>query len=161
MKIVRNTKDQLILTSVPWIIAIVFLCALLGMLAFGISGLFDGDWLKAMGGLIGFPAFLALFIVAFVRRDDLILDRTRNLVELRHSTFLGRTRVKHTLGDLGKAELQSSSSDGDTTYRIALVLETGMDQGTHPVTPVYSNDKGAQRGVAAINAWLAAHKSTR
>ena len=116
----------------------------------------------AFWGLLGIPLFLSLFIFAFVRRDDLILDRSRNLLELRHSTFRGRTKVQHKLEHLERAIVQSSrSSKGGTTHRIALILDGGMDEGTHPVTPVYVSGNGAKRGVDAINAWLKTEPPTK
>ena len=156
MKIVRNTPDQLILRSVPWVIAILLSGFLLAVIAFGLNGLFAGNLGDAFWGLIAIPLFLAIFLVIFVRRDDLILDRSRDLLELRHSTFRSRTKVQHKLVHLKRAKLESSrTSKGGMTYRIALVLDGGMDAGTHPVTPVYVSGNGAKRGVEAINAWLA------
>jgi uncharacterized membrane protein YbhN (UPF0104 family) len=156
MKIVRNTSEQLILRSVPWVIAIVLSVFVLAVIGFGLKSLFEGNKTDAFWGLLAIPLFLSIFIVAFVRRDDLILDRSRNLLELRHSTFRGRTKIQHKLEHLAEAKLQSSrTSKGAMTYRIALVLEGGMDAGTHPVTPVYASGNGAKRGVEAINAWLA------
>ncbi|PJI85246.1 hypothetical protein BC777_3246 [Yoonia maricola] len=156
MKIVRNTPEQLVLRSVPWIIAIMLSAMLLGVIAFGLNALFEGDLADTFWGLFAIPLFVSIFLVIFVRRDDLILDRNLNLLELRHSTFRGRTRVQHKLEHLHRAKLQSSRSNkGSTTYRIALVLDGGMDAGTHPVTPVYASGNGAKRGVEAINDWLA------
>lgn len=156
MRIVRNTPEQLILRSVPWVIAIILSGFLLAVVGFGLKSLFEGHRQDAFWGLLAIPLFLSIFIVAFVRRDDLILDRSRNLLELRHSTFRGRTKVQHRLEHLERAKLESSrTSKGGKTYRIALVLNGGMDAGTHPVTPVYVSGNGAKRGVEAINAWLA------
>ncbi|MGJ8586826.1 MAG: hypothetical protein ACSHXW_01615 [Yoonia sp.] len=162
MKIVHNTPNQLVLRSVPWIVAITLGAVLLGVIAFGLNALFDGDLVDTFWGLFAIPLFLAIFLAVFVRRDDLILDRNRNLLELRHSTFRGRTRVQHKLEHLQKAELQSSkSTNSGMTYRIALVLDGGMDAGTHPVTPVYVSGNGAKRGVEAINTWLAQDVDSR
>lgn len=156
MKIVHNTPDQLVLKSVPWVFAILFSTVLLGAVAFGLNSLFAGKFMPAFWGLIGIPLFISIFIVVFARRDDLILDRRHNLLELRHSTLRGRKRVQHKLEHLQKAELQSTySRNNGTMYRLALVLNGGMDAGTHPVTPVYTGGKGPKRAVDAINAWLA------
>ena len=155
MKIVENTTDRLVLKSVPWIIAIMLSGMLLAVIAFGLSALFAGNMTDAFWGLLAIPLFLSIFLFIFVRRDDLILDRSRNLLELRHSTFRGRTRVQHKLEHLERAMIQSSQSDsGGKTYRIALVLNGGMDAGTHPVTAVYASGNGAKRGADAINNWI-------
>ena len=156
MKIVRNTPQQLILSSVPWVMAILLSCFLLAVVGFGIKSLFAGNHTDAFWGLLAIPLFLSIFLVVFVRRDDLILDRSRNLVELRHATFRSRTKVQHKLNHLDRAQIQSSrTSKGAVTYRVALVLNGGMDAGLHPVTPVYASGNGAKRGVEAINTWLA------
>lgn len=155
MKIVRNTPDQLILRSAPWVLAVLLGGFILGSIGFGLNAFFAGGRGETFWGLIGIPGFLAIFLVIFVRRDDLILDRSRDLLELRHSTFLGRRKVRHALHNLDRAIVQTSNSgDGGPTHRIALVLTGGMDAGTHPVTPVYASGRGAARGVAAINEWL-------
>jgi len=156
MKIVRNVPEQLFLRSVPWVMASLLSLFLLAMIAMGLNALVQGDNSGAFWGLFALPFIISIFLLLFVRRDDLVLDRTRNLLELRHSTFRGRTRVQHRLEHLHRAKLQSSrSSKGAMTYRIALVLDGGMDEGIHPVTPIYTSGNGARRGVEAINAWLA------
>ena len=155
MKIVRNTPQQLILRSVPWVVAFMLSALLLGVVAFGLNALFEGNLTDTFWGLFAIPLFISIFLVVFVRRDDLILDRSRNLLELRHSTFRGRTSVQHKLEHLERAMIQSSQSDsGGKTYRIALVLNGGMDAGTHPVTAVYASGNGAKRGADAINNWI-------
>jgi hypothetical protein len=162
MKIVRNTPDQLILRSVPWLIAIMLSGFLIGTVSFGLTGLLGGNLQDAFWGLFAIPLFLAVFFAAFVRRDDVILDRSRDLLELRHSTLRGRTKIAHKLSHLTHAKLESSrTSKGARTYRIALVLEGGMDKGTHPATPVYTSGSGAKRGVDAINAWLSLDVDSR
>ncbi len=155
MKIVRNTPEQLILRSAPWFLAVVFGGLILVSIGCGLNAFFAGGLGETFWGLIGIPAFLALFLVIFVRRDDLILDRSRDVLELRHSTFFGRRKVRHKLQNLERAIVQTSNSgDSGPTHRIALVLSGGMDAGTHPVTPVYASGNGAKRGVDAINGWL-------
>lgn len=161
MKVVRNTQDQLILRSVPWIITITLCAAFLGVIAFGLSALFAGNMSEAFWGLLAIPAFLSIFIVAFVRRDEVMFDRSRDLIEMRHSTFFGRKSVKHRLSNLGRAKLESSRSENGMTYRIAIELVDGMDKGMHPLTPVYVSGNGAKRGVAAINDWLARDVDSR
>ena len=162
MRIVRNTPEQLIFRSVPWVVAILLSVFLLAVISFGLKSLFEGNKTDAFWGLIAIPLFLSIFMVVFVRRDDLILDRSRNQIELRHSTFRGRTKVQHKLSHLAGAKLQSNrTSKGGMTYRIALVLDGGMDAGTHPVTPVYASGNGAKRGVEAINTWLAQDVDSR
>lgn len=156
MKIVHDRPEQLILRSAPWLMAVLLSVFLLVMIAAGLNALSKGDLSGAFWGLFALPLILAVFLVLFVRRDDLVLDRNRNQLELRHSTFRGRRRVRHKLEHLDRAVLQSSRSrKGGTTYRVALVLKGGMDEGTHPVTPIYTSGNGAERAVEAINTWLA------
>lgn len=155
MKVVRNTPEQLILRSVPWVLGIIFAGAILGMTAAALNGLLEGDYTFALMMMLFGPVFMGLFFALFIRRDDLILDRSRDLLELRHATVLGRHKVQHKLQHLSKAMVQTSNSDNAKTHRVALVLESGMDAGVHPVTEVYTSGYGATRAVDAINAWLA------
>ncbi|MEJ6404010.1 hypothetical protein [Yoonia sp. 2307UL14-13] len=156
MKIIRNTPEQLILRSVPWFMAALLSIFLLAVIGFGMQSFFEGDREGAFWGLLGIPAFLGIFLIAFIRRDEVILDRTRNLVEMHHSTFLGRKRVRHELQNLERAMVQAHyGSKGGKTHRVALVLSGGMDVGRHPVTPVYSGGRSAHRAMEAINIWLA------
>ena len=154
MKVVRNTPDQLILRSVPWVLGVIFAGAILWMSAAGLNGLLTGDYKFAIIMMLCGPVFMGLFFALFIRRDDLILDRSRNLLELRHATVLGRHKIQHKLQHLSKAMVQSSSTDNAKTHRVALVLEGGMDVGVHPVTEVYTSGYGATRAVDAINDWL-------
>ena len=154
MRIIRNTTDQLILRSVPWLIAVMLSIFLLGTIAFGLQAFFEGDRAGALWGGFLIPAFLAVFFVAFVRRDEAILDRSRDLLELRHATLLRRHKVRHQLQHLDRAIVQTSSGKNGTTHRVALILNGGMDAGTHPVTPIYVSGRGAQKATDAINAWL-------
>ncbi len=160
MKIVRNTPDQLILRSVPWVIGIVLSGAILGLSAASLTGFLQTEYLFGTVMLLS-ALFVGVFFALFVRRDDLILDRSRNQIELRHATVFGRHKVRHDLTHLRNAIVQQQSAAGsgsknDTalTFRVALVLEGGMDAGTHPVTEVFSDGNSALKAADAINNWL-------
>lgn len=159
---VRNTPDQLIIKSVPWAMAIMIAATILALSGVSIYGFLTGNYLQGTIMFLAGPVFMGLFFVIFVRRDDLILDRTRNKIELRHATVFGRKTVIHALTDLEdaivqtqKANRNSSHSNNVPTHRLALVLSSGMDAGTHPVTENYMSGNGAQRAADVINAWLA------
>ncbi|MFG5383753.1 hypothetical protein ACEWPN_21555 [Yoonia sp. R2-816] len=155
MTIVRNSPQQLILRSVPWVLGVIFAATILGLSAAGLKNLAAGQYdTAAMMFLFG-PVFMGIFFAVFVRRDDLILDRSRNLLELRHATVRGRRKIRHDLHHLSRAMVQTNHSNDGETYRVALVLDGGMDAGIHPVTEVYTGGTGAQRTVDVINAWLA------
>ncbi len=151
MKTLRETPDELVLTSRPWFLGIVISACLLGTLGFGLSALGTGNGKDIFWGLFFIPLVLVLALVVFVRRDDLILDRSRSVVEFRHATFLGRKRQQWPLSDVERAIVQTSRSEDGKTHRVALVMQSGA----HPVTPVYSGGKGAENAVAQINRWLA------
>lgn len=155
MKVVRNTPDQLILKSTPWLFGLLLSAGILVSVSLGLSSIGRENWTDVFWGVIGVPAFLALFMVIFVRRDDLILDRQQNIAELRHATFFGRKRIRHELAHLDRAIVQQGTSRNSTTYRVAIILNGGMDAGTHPVTEVYASGNGARTAADAINAWLA------
>jgi hypothetical protein len=158
MKIVRNTPEQLILRSTPWLLGVIFIVVILGLTSISLNALLNGDLILAVSLFLFGPMFAGLFFVLFIQRDDLILDRSRDLLELRHATVLERRKIQHKLRHLKEAIVQTSrsSDNGGPTHRVALVLNGGMDAGTHPVTEVYTSGCGAQRAAAAINDWLAA-----
>ena len=159
MKIKRQTSDQLIVENNPIWLAI--FVSLFGLTFFGI-GLANLSAQPGMaiafmlGGLgIGFG-----FNMIFIRRTQLILDRPRNLVELRRRSWFGYTKMTWRLDYLHRAIVQTSSSGDTDTHRAALVIRDGMDAGTHPITLVYSSGRGARRAVDAINEWCAALDSS-
>lgn len=157
MRIVENTRDRLVIRSTPWVLGVAFIVAILISLWFGMRAIGSGDLSEIFWGLIGLPAFLALFLVIFVRRDEVILDRRNNLLEMRHRTYLRQTRVTQDLATLERAIVETSNSgDGGPTHRPTLVLKGPSAQDRLPITPVYSSGKGADHAVTAINNWLEA-----
>jgi len=153
MKVTRRTPDQLIVENNPvWMAIGISACSLL-FVAIGVSmittELLIGLVFAGTGLLMG-----TVFILAFIRRTQLILDRPRNLVELRRKSMLRYLRMTWGLDELDRAILQTSNSGDSTTYRVALRIDKGMDAGTHPVTLVYTSGTGGERAVDAINAWL-------
>jgi hypothetical protein len=167
MKVVRNTPEQLIIKSVPWALGLVFVVIIVALIGGGLNGLIHSDYSTAiMMGVVG-PLCLIGLAALFVARNDLILDRSRNKIEMRRSTLFGRTKVQHALTDLEKAIVQMHKSKSTKkrtsgpTYRAALVLTGGMDAGVHPVTEVYSSGPSAERMTATINDWLAQNVDSR
>ena len=155
MKIVRNTPEQLILQNVPWAIGLAFIVVTLCLVAGGMNALTNGDYKPAVMMLLVGPAGIGLFFALFVRRDDVILDRSRNLIELRHASVFRRSRVRHALSDLDKAVVETQhSANNRTTHRPALVLSSGMDAGTHPLTYVFMSGNWAAETAETINDWL-------
>ena len=163
MKIVRNTPNQLILQSVPWAFGIGLIAAILGVSAGSLAGFLTGNYLQGTVLLLS-AAFLGLFFALFVRRDDLILERSWNLIELSHASLFGRHKVRHELQDLKEVIVQtqdsaprggSNSQYNGPTHRAVLVLDGGMDAGNHPVTENYAGGLGAKLAAEAINTWLA------
>lgn len=154
MKILRDTPDQLILERNPLLMALGFLAIPGGFLVAGVL-----LWPQEPGLAAAFILISSLvgtvFFIILVRRTQLILDRPRNLVELRRRSVFGYERQTWPLSELRHAKLQISTtpdSDGDTskTYRPALVF-TGA---THPVTTVFTNGRGNAAAVETINRWL-------
>jgi hypothetical protein len=160
MKVVQNTPSQLILRRVPWIYSLVcvFLMLVGGCLALlifytsdGLPDFMFGAFVFAIG-----PGLLGYHFVGVARRDDLILDRSRNLLELRHSTMRGRQTIQHELEFLSRAFLQTQeTSKHGTASRVALLLDGGMDEGVHLVTSVYQVGGRAAQTAKTINDWLA------
>ena len=114
-----------------------------------------------LAGAVVFILTASVFGIAglngFFRRTQLILDRPRNLVELRHRSIiiLGSTRHTWELHNLDRAIVEPSDSGDNISYRPAMVISGELNAGTHPITLVYSGGSGAKRAAHAINDWLA------
>ncbi len=159
MKITRETPDQLIIENNPIWLAI--FVSVFGLIFFGI-GLANVRAEPGMGiaFIAGGLAIAVGFNMIFIRRTQLILDRPRNLVELRRKGWLNYVSMTWELQYLTRADVQSSSSGDTNTYRAALQISGGMDAGTHPITLVYSSGRGAKRAANAINRWLDSQAAT-
>ncbi|MGJ8615259.1 MAG: hypothetical protein ACSHWS_00375 [Sulfitobacter sp.] len=154
MKVTRDTPDQLIIENNPvWLAVAVSAFAFL----FIVVGLFtlQAEIFVGIAFIVGGSVIGIVFNLAFIRRTQLILNRTDNLVELRRKSLLGYKRRTWELEFLNSAIVQSSYSGDTNTHRAALIFDDGMDAGTHPITLVYSSGSGAERAMTAINTWLA------
>jgi hypothetical protein len=155
MKVTRDTPDQLVISNSPWLIGLMLIIFILifvgvGLFVMTTEEFWIGLLFAGFGGGIGFGAF-----VAFVRRVQLILDRSTNSVTLRARSLLGFSEVRYSLSDLARAELDTTTgSKGGTLYRPVLVLTGGMSAGTHPILNAYTNGTSPHAMVAAINTWL-------
>jgi hypothetical protein len=119
----------------------------------------SGDPLQGFVLIVSTTLILSLFFWAFVRRNQLILDRHSGTLTHRRRTLLGYRKTVHELHHLDHAVVETSSGDDSDTYRMSYVLLGGMDEGTHPFTAAYSSDAGARRAAKAVNDWLAANPS--
>jgi len=153
MKVTRDTPDQLIIENNPVWLAILISIPLFVFLVVGIFTI-KTDLSTGLVFVVGSLIMGVVFNLAFIRRTQLILDRSRNLVELRRRSMLGYKKRTWELGYLDRVVIQSSNSGDSTTYRAAMVFSDGMDAGTHPITLVYSSGSGADRAAGAINRWL-------
>lgn len=155
MKVTRDTPEQLIVENNPiWLAIFVSLFGLL-FVGIGIANL-GNDPAMALPFILGGLGIAIGFNMIFIRRTQVILDAPRDLVELRRKSWLGYTRMTWQLRYLDRAVVQTSRSGDSKTYRAALIIDGGMDAGTHPITLVYASGRGARRGADAINGWLAA-----
>lgn len=160
MKVTRDTPNQLIIENNPvWLAVFVSLFAFL----FIVVGIFivQAETFVGIAFITGGLVIGSVFNLAFIRRTQLILDRPKNLVELRRRSMIGYKRRTWELGHLNQAIVQTSHSGDTNTYRAALVFDDGMDAGTHPLTLVYSSGGGAKRASAAVNRWTSASLDSR
>ena len=158
MKITTNTPDLLIVENRPVWLALGLTLFILIFVAVGLAMTLSGEWWGLLfglfGGGIGFAAFWA-----FVRRVQVVFNRSEAYVEFRRRNIFGGSRVRHRLDEIGRAEIEESqSSDSGPTYRVVLVIDRGQSAGRHPVTLAYSSGSAHHRVAEAINAWLEAAK---
>lgn len=162
MKITRNTSQQLILADTPWLIGIMLVLFILTFAGVGIALISQGGDLILPGlvfGLIG-GGMGALAFGLFVRRVQVILDRSTGNIVIRRQSVFGFHEVCHRITDLSHAEVERTVSRNNgssrTLYRPVLVLDSGMSAGRHPIVQAFTNGRGSQHLVDAINTWLPA-----
>ncbi len=157
MKVATDTPDLLILEDRPLLVAGILLVVLLGMVGIGIAQIAAGETVSGLAfGLLG-GGFAFGGILAFVRRNQLVLDRAGGQVLMRRRSLLGYSERRFELAHLDKAVVQTSRSGDSDTHRMALVFGRGAQVGTHPFTLVYTSGRGARRGADTVNAWLERH----
>ena len=152
MKILYNTPERLIVEHKPvWIAVFITLFSLI-FIAVGL--LMTRETLFGLV-FVGVGLFFGVvFSLVFVKRTQVIFDRTAQTVELRRKSLQRYTRRDWDLRHFERAMVQSTTSDeGTKMYRPTLVFSGGMDAGKHPIVSSYQSGKGAQRLVDAINGW--------
>ena len=153
MKISHHTPDLLILDDIPWVMGIMMSVFTLTFVGPGLYQVIDGDMTGFWMILAGLGIF-ALGFFGFVRRTQVVFNRETGLVRLRSRTLRGYREQVFDLSDVSRARLQAHYSDNSKTYRLAIEITEGPNQGVHPTTPVYTSGKGPHEAEAAINMWL-------
>ncbi|CAD0186391.1 hypothetical protein RUESEDTHA_03299 [Ruegeria sp. THAF57] len=159
MKVTRNTPNQLILSNRPWLIGVMLVFFILCFVGAGLTMISEGNWsgilVALFGGGMGFGAFCI-----FVRRVQVILDRSTDSILIRRQSIFGYETVRHVLSNLSHAEVETTTSNGNngssTTHRPVLILGQGMSAGRHPIVSAYVSGHGSHRLVDAVNDWLPA-----
>ncbi len=152
MKVSRDTPEILIVGSTPWIMGLAIIGFILVFAGISVSLLMEGE-LIGLGFLLGVALGLGGF-AAFVRRSQVVFNRPEGWVEIRSKSVLGMKVIRHDLSEISQAIVESSHSDGTTTYRVSLVIPSGQSTGTHPLSPIYSNTSDHHGVAEAINHWL-------
>ena len=158
MKIRSDTPDLLIVEDRPWILGLMIILFILAFCAAGLFMILDGEWMGlpflVIGGGIGLVAFWA-----FVRRVQVVFYRPGGWAEIRRANVFRRRATRFDLEGVHHALVETSHSDGDELYRLALFVEKGGVSGTKPLTLAYSNIGDPHSVAAAINAWLGASET--
>lgn len=152
MKVKRNTPEILVVGATPWLTGLAMIGFILIFAGVSISLLLEGE-LIGLGFLIGVIVGIGGF-AAFVRRTQVVFNRPEGWVEIRSKTVLGMKVIRHDLSEISQAIVESSHSDGTTTYRVSLIIPSGQSTGTHPLSPIYSNTADHHGVAEAINHWL-------
>lgn len=155
MRVSYRSDDLLIIDIQPWLIALALSIFILIFAGAGLAALLSGEALGLVFLALGL-GMGGLFVYIFVRRVQLVLDRSDNSLDIRRKTLRGMSHHTFRLEKLERAVVEvSHSSDGDT-YRVALVFGPGHDPDRIPVTGYYSSGRRRKDEIAdAINAFLA------
>lgn len=154
MKVTRNTPRHLILADTPWLIGIgisfFILCFVgIGQLVMSQSVL-GGLVFTLVGGGLGLGAF-----AAFVRRTQVILDRTGATVTLQRRSLFGARSTTYPLAKLTHAETERIRNKNRTRmYRAVLAFHGPAGTDYVPLMQSYATGRSAHKNVAAINDWL-------
>ncbi len=159
MKIVTDTPQLLVLDDRPWILGIGMGAGVLAFVYAALQEVWDGNW-GGLGFLLGAVAFLGAMAV-FVRRTQVVANAAEGWIELRSRTILGYTAVRHQIGEVERAIVETQRGDDSDTHRVTLIIPEGESAGRHPVTPVYSSGDGAHLAAKALNVWLNNYRSWR
>lgn len=154
MKISRNTPEQLIIEDSPWLWGLFFVGFTVIFVGAGIALVANGEIMGLLFAVLGGGLGILAFGV-FVRRVQVILDRSNGLLVIRRRSVKGYSEVVHQLAELECAILEETAgSKGGRLYRPTLVLAGGMSAGRHPIVDSYTNTGGPRRLADAVNTWL-------
>lgn len=150
MSVKRNTPDQLIVADIPWFMGLGLTLVILIFVGVGLSIVTSGDWTGIMfiviGGGVG-----ALAFIGFVRRVQVIFDRSTDQITVRRQSVFGYSEDIHRLSELKGVTLEESrSTKGALLYRPTLL----MNGDRVPIVESYTNTRGPQRLAQAIEDWL-------
>jgi hypothetical protein len=156
MKIKLTTPDQMILDETPWFLGILLSAYILGAMGLGLTALMTeplkGVLVFVLGGGVGIGCF-----ALFIRRTQVILDRSSNGITIREKSLFGYSVTEHKLSELSHAvvEQHSTSDEEGHSSRVSLILSSGMSEGVHPLTNSFSSsERPVKRLCRAINEWL-------
>ena len=166
MRITRNTSDQLIIANTPWLIGIMLILFILVFIGAGllVATAEDGDlWFGILFGSLGGGIGIAAFC-AFVRRVQIIFDRSTGKISIRRQSVFGYSSADHPLEQLSHVEIEQTTSFRDgrssTLYRPTLILAAGSSAANIktriPIVAAYTNGAGPNRIATAVNSWLPA-----
>lgn len=148
MKVTRSTNTQLIVEDRPLLVTLALGFFFMTTATVMIAVFATGEILLGFF-LMAFTAFIGIFIAVFVRRVQVIFDRTAGTITFRSRSLWGYREVVHDLANLSHAK-----TEGYDTMRSVLVLTSGMSAGDHPVTTYSTSGPGPKRLTKAINDWL-------
>lgn len=151
MKVKHDTPDLLVVEDTPWLIGAALILFVLMFAGAGLLLLAEGQSFGLLfllvGGGLGFGGFWA-----FVRREQVILDRSAGEVVQRRRTIFGQTEERQPLAALCRAVIETHRSrKGGTSFRVE--LDFGPN-GQSPVVSYFTNGGGPARIAHAINDWL-------
>lgn len=154
MKVAEDTTQRLIIEDRPIALSLFLLLMVLAFGAVGAALLFRGEIWGLMFIVIGSGIPFG-FMFLFVRRVQVVFDRTENRVDFHRKNLLRSRHHDLPLADIARAELQVSKNlKGPDNYRAALVVDAGPNAGHHPITIAYTSGNDHARCVEAINTWL-------
>lgn len=161
MRIRRNTKNRLVLESLPWLQGIA-IGLVLALVVFGIfDGLLDGRTWQVVF-LTVFGAITAATLIWAIQWVRIVFDRSAGVLEIHRRSLLGHRIARYPLSALRSVELDSQIdwwAGEDHSYRA--ILRVDGESELIPMTSVYRNTPDAtQRSVGVVQRWLKSGRGT-
>ncbi|MCC5976285.1 MAG: hypothetical protein JJT81_19870 [Rubellimicrobium sp.] len=153
MKITRETEDELVLESQPWLVGLFMIVLIVGTFGVGLNMILsEGDWngLFLMGAGLSTGGLCFAFLV---ERTQIWADRRSDTLAYRRQTVFRKTEDRVALSSVLAADVESRRSKNGSVNRLTILIKDDA-VGKVAIGSVWVSGGGPARAARAINRWL-------